>query len=251
MIEAIIVEDELLNRKNLQQLLQKYCMDITVIAAASGADEAIRVIRKYKPHLVFLDIQLPGKNGFAMLQELGFYDFEIIFVTAYSEFGILAVKFSAIDYLLKPVDVEELQTAVAKAVRRIQEKQENKNLQNLLHYLGHKDKQDHRIAIASLKEIRLVAVNEIIRCESENTYTFFFLRDGEKILSTTPINAYEEMLAAYGFLRCQQSHLVNKKYVKSFLKNEGYALLMEDNSVVPVSRQKKDLVKSGLIDIRK
>lgn len=249
MIKAIIVEDELLNRDNLQQLLQKYCKNIVVVATAANADEAMQLITLHQPQLLFLDIQMSGKDGFQLLQELGLYNFEIIFVTAYSKYGIQAIKFSAIDYLLKPVDISELVEAVNKATKRINEKQENINLQNLLHYIQHTNNKDHRIAITSLKEIRLVAVENIIRCESDNSYTFFHLKNGERILSTTSIGDYEELLAGYGFLRCHQSHLVNKKTVKSFLKENGYSLLLDDNSTVPVSRQKKEQIKSALLGV--
>lgn len=248
MIKAIIIEDEVHNRNNLKRLLENYCKVINIVAMAGDADEAIFLINKLNPQLIFLDIQMPGKDGFQMLQALGKYDFEIIFVTAFSEYGIKAIKFSAIDYLLKPVDITELKDAVDKATEKINAKRENENLKNLLLYLENiNSKADHRIAISSVKEIKLVPVNEIIRCESENSYTFFYLVNGEKIISTVSIAQYEELLDTYGFIRCHQSHLINKKFVKSFLKNDGYSLLMIDNSNVPVSRQKKDAVKSQLL----
>jgi len=248
MIRTLLIEDEWHNRNNLKRLLETYCEGITIVATAGNADEAITLINKCNPQLVFLDIQMPDKDGFQMLQELGKYGFEIIFVTAYSNYGIKAVKFSAIDYLLKPVNIDELKTAVNKAVEKINHKRENENLKNLLHYLQNiNNKSDHRIAISSVKEIKLVPVNEIIRCESENTYTFFYLLGGEKILSTVSIATYAELLDIYGFMRCHQSHLINKKYVKSFLKGDGYSLLMADSSIVPVSRQKKDAVKAELL----
>ena len=249
MIDAIIVEDELLNRNNLQQLIQKYCSEVLVVAIAESADEAIQLINKHHPQLIFLDIQMPGKDGFEMLRTFEKIDFEIIFVTAYSEYGIQAIKFSAIDYLLKPIDINDLKSAVNKAIERIKQKSENQNLQNLLHYLKYNDKADHRIAITSLKEMRLVPVTNIVRCESENSYTFFYLENGEKILSTSPILYYEELLSGYDFMRCHQSHLVNKKYVKSFIKNDGYFLLMNNNVMIPVSRQKKNAVRSALLGI--
>ncbi|GAB3426967.1 LytR/AlgR family response regulator transcription factor [Niabella aquatica] len=249
MINAIIVEDELLNRNNLQQLIQKYCSEVFVVDTAESADEAIQLVNRHHPQLVFLDIQMPGKDGFEMLREFEKIDFEIIFVTAYSEYGIQAIKFSAIDYLLKPIDINELKSAVNKAIERIKQKSENQNLQNLLHYLKFSDKADHRIAITSLKEMRLVRVTDIVRCESENSYTFFYLENEERILSTSPILYYEELLSGYGFLRCHQSHLVNKKYVKSFIKNDGYFLLTNDDIMIPVSRQKKNTIRSALLSI--
>jgi two-component system LytT family response regulator len=250
MIKALVVEDELHNRKNLLRLLETYCEGLDIIGAAADADEAIGLINRFHPQLVFLDIQMPEKDSFQMLQELGKYDFEIIFVTAHGDYGIKAVKFSAIDYLLKPINIEELKTAVDKAIEKIRHKRENENLKNLLHYLQNtSSKADHRIAISSVKEIKLVPVNEIVRCESENTYTLFSLINGEKVMSTIPIATYEELLEAYGFIRCHQSHLINKKFVKSFLKRDGYSLQMADNSIVPVSRQKKDSVKANLFQV--
>ena len=142
----------------------------------------------------------------------------MIFVTAFSEYGIKAIKFSAIDYLLKPVNIEELKDAVNKATEKINLRGENENLKNLLLYLQNSNsKADHRIAISSTKEIKLVPVNEIIRCESENTYTFFYLSNGEKIISTVPISTYEELLDTYGFIRCHQSHLINKRLICIFI----------------------------------
>ena len=248
MIKALIIEDELHNRNNLRVLLEKYCMQVEVAGIAADAPEARELIGRLQPELIFLDVQLPGKDGFELLQELGTYDFEVIFVTAFSEYGIRAIRFSAIDYLLKPIDIQELVSAVARAAGRIAQKQENHNLRNLLfNHQNIRNRQDHRIAISSVKEMRLVAVQDILRCQSENSYTFFYLCNGEKIISTTPIAEYEELLAGYGFIRCHQSHLVNRKYVRSLLRNDGYSLLMEDNNTVPVSRQKKDWVKTELL----
>src|SRR5687767_13461427 len=134
MIKALIVEDELHNRNNLMRLLETHCKELDIVGTAADADEAISFINKFYPQLVFLDIQMPGKDSFQMLQELGKYNFEIIFVTAYGDYGIKAVKFSAIDYLLKPINIDELKTAVSKAIEKIKHKRENENLKNLLHY---------------------------------------------------------------------------------------------------------------------
>lgn len=247
MINAIIVEDEWHNRNNLIQLFGKYCPDINILADCGNADEALKLISDEKPDLVFLDIQMPEKDGFEMLKEIGRYNFEIIFITAYSAYVIDAIKFSAIDYLLKPVNIEELKIAVQKAQEKINLKRENVNLKNLLAYLQNNNKSEHRIAITSLREIRFIEVQEIIRCESENTYTSFFMNSGEKILSTKPIIAYEELLVGYGFLRCHQSHLVNKKYVTRYLKKDGYSLVMYDESIIPISRQKREWIKAALL----
>jgi two-component system LytT family response regulator len=248
MIKGIIIDDEPHNITNLQRLLEKYCPEVTIVGSSTDANEGIMLIKNYQPDLVFLDIQMPNKDGFQLLQALDSYDFEVIFVTAFSQYGIQAIKFSAIDYLLKPIDIEELKKAVAKTSDRLKHKNQNLQLQNLLHHLKEsKNSSEHRIAISSLKETRFVYVKNIVRCESENSYTLFFTDEGETIISTVPLYEYDEMLSIYGFIRCHQSHLVNKKYVKSLLKEEGYTLLLYDQIRIPVSRNKKDLVKKALV----
>lgn len=248
MIKGIIIDDEPHNITNLQRLLEKYCSEVTIVGSSPDANEGIVLIKNIKPDLVFLDIQMPKKDGFQVLQELNSYDFEVIFVTAFSQYGIQAIKFSAIDYLLKPIDIEELKKAVAKTSERLKDKNQNLQLKNLLHHLQEsKNSSDHRIAISSLKETRFVYVKNIIRCESDNSYTLFFTDEGETIVSTVPLYEYDEMLSIYGFIRCHQSHLVNKKHVKSLLKEDGYSLLLYNKTLIPVSRNKKDLVKKALV----
>lgn len=248
MIKGIIIDDEPHNVTNLRRLLEKYCPEVMIVASSSNANEGILLIKNNQPDLVFLDIQMPEKDGFQVLQELNSYDFEVIFVTAFSQYGIQAIKFSAIDYLLKPIDIEELKKAVVKTSERLKHKNQNLQLQNLLHHLRQSnDSTNHRIAISSLKETRFVYVKNIVRCESENSYTLFFTDEGETIISTVPLYEYDEMLSVYGFIRCHQSHLVNKKYVKSLLKEDSYTLLLFDKIRIPVSRNKKDLVKKALL----
>ena len=248
MIKGIIIDDEQNNITNLQRLLEKYCPEVIITGSSTDANEAITLIKNSQPDLVFLDIQMPEKDGFQVLQELNSYDFEVIFVTAFSQYGIQAIKFSAIDYLLKPIDIEELKKAVAKTSERLKHKNQNLQLQNLLNHLKESNNSsEHRIAISSLKETRFVYVKNIIRCESENSYTLFFTNEGETIISTVPLYEYDEMLSIYGFIRCHQSHLVNKKHVKSLLKEDGYTLLLYDQGRIPVSRNKKDLVKKSLV----
>lgn len=248
MIKGIIIDDEPHNVTNLQRLLEKYCPEVMIVGSSIDANEAISLIKNSQPDLVFLDIQMPDKDGFQVLQELNLYDFEVIFVTAFSQYGIQAIKFSAIDYLLKPIDIEELKKAVAKTSDRLKHKNQNLQLQNLLRHLKEsKNSSEHRIAISSLKETRFVYVKNIVRCESENSYTLFFTDEGETIVSTVPLYEYDEMLSVYGFIRCHQSHLVNKKHVKSLLKEDGYTLLLYDQIRIPVSRNKKDLVKKALV----
>lgn len=241
MIRAIIIDDEENNISNLQALLARYCPEVNVVATARNAEEGEASIRREDPGLIFLDIQMPGRDGFDLLRSLDHYSFAIIFITAHAQYGIQAVKFSAIDYLLKPVDVEELKLAVGKAVEKLDRERKNWQLENLIQVLTHGQKKaEHRIALQSARETRFVQTGQIIRCESSNNYTSFYLQGGEKLLTSRPIFEYEEMLEGYGFFRCHQSHLVNKKYIRSWIKEDGGYLLMEDGSQVPVSRSKKE-----------
>ncbi|MDB5211789.1 MAG: DNA-binding response regulator [Sediminibacterium sp.] len=247
LVTAVIIDDEQNNIDNLEILLEQYCPQLTVVATALNATDGEAIILEHDPDIVFLDIQMPGKNGFALLQSLKTHNFELIFVTAYDQYGIQAVKFSALDYLLKPIDVEELKTAVYKAIYRSTEKKQNKKLENLLQVLEHQQQKDlHRIALTSAKETRFIRTQDIIRCESSNNYTTFFLFGREKIMTSKPIFEYEEILVNYGFIRCHQSHLVNKKHIKSWVKEDGGFLLLDDNTQVPISRQKKEYVRGEL-----
>jgi len=243
-IKAILIDDEENNLDNLQQLLQVYCPGVTVAGRAANADEGSALIKELQPDLVFLDIEMPGKSGFDLLKSLPELNFELIFVTAHHQYGIQAVKFAAIDYILKPIDVEELKAAVAKAKEKRVEKKRNLQLENLIQLLHQQHaKNEHRIALPTAKETRFAKTEEIIRCESSNNYTTFYLVSGEKIMVSKPIYEFEELLADYQFIRCHQSHIVNKKYIRSWVKADGGYLLLYDKTTIPVSRQKKDALK--------
>ncbi|RFM26815.1 LytR/AlgR family response regulator transcription factor [Deminuibacter soli] len=244
-LRAIVIDDEQNNLDNLSQLLATYCPGVEVVATAQHATAGIAAILQYRPDLLFLDIQMPGKNGFELLKELPQYDFEVIFVTAYDQYAIQAVRFAAVDYLLKPVNINELQAAVARATVNRSTKQQNRHLENLLQLLQQQNAQ-HRIALATLKETRFVPVCDIVHCESSNNYTVFQLAGGERLTVSKPIYEYEELLKNYRFIRCHQSHLVNLGYVKSWVKDNGGYLLLENGHEIPVSRNKKELVALAL-----
>lgn len=246
-ISAVIIDDEQNNIDNLEILLQQYCPQVQIIGKCLNSKDGAATILQLHPDIVFLDIQMPDKNGFELLQSLPSHHFELIFVTAYDKYGIQAVKFSALDYLLKPINTDELKNAVNKAIYRSIEKKQNQKLENLLQVLENQQERNlHRIALTSARETRFIKTANIIRCESSNNYTTFFLTDGEKIMVSKPIFEYEEILSAYGFIRCHQSHLVNKKHIRSLVKDDGGYLLLEDNTQVPVSRLKKEFVKTEL-----
>lgn len=248
MIHAVLIDDEQNNIDNLTILLKQYCPQVTVVATAKSATEGENIILQHSPDLVFLDIQMPERSGFDLLKSLNNYSFEIIFVTAYDQYGIQAVKFAAIDYLLKPINIEELKLAVQKVIQKNALKKQNLQLENLIQLIQQKNQKEfHRIALQSTKETRFVETEKIVRCESANNYTTFFLSTGEKIMTSKPIFEYEEILHDYEFIRCHQSHLVNKRFIKSWVKEDGGYLLLDDLSQIPVSRQKKEYIKSLFI----
>jgi two-component system LytT family response regulator len=244
-MRAILIDDEKANLENLAALLVKHCPLVKIIGSSKNIGDAIDLINLHQPDLLFLDIQMGKSSGFDLLTQLSEKSFEVIFVTAYDQYGIQAVKFAALDYLLKPVNPDELISAVAKAEKRFKRKIENEQLGFLLQELK-KTESVPKIALPQQHEIRYVAINEIIRCEADNTYTFFFLASGDKILVSKPLKEYSDLLKPQGFLRIHQSHLINPKFVKSWLKEDGGMLLLENGSKIPVSKPHRESVRSIL-----
>lgn len=247
-IRYVLIDDELNNLENLQFLLQRYCPELEFAGMATSATEGLLLIQKQSPDLVFLDIQMPGKTGFDLLSSIDKVNFEVIFVTAYDQYGIQAIKFSALDYLLKPVDIDELKKAVARATEKIKSQQQNNPVNQLLAYLQQPRQEPLRIALPTLKEIHYVKIDDIIRCEASDNYTVFFLADGEKIMVSKTLREFADLLNPHNFLRCHQSHLVNIRFVKSLLKEEGGLLQLTDKTKIPVSRQNLETVKKALLD---
>lgn len=248
MIRAILVDDEPYNIANLTALLNRYCPQVEIIGSETDSTRAIGFIKELRPDLLFLDIQMPRKTGFDILEAIGFSDLAIVFVTAYDNYGIQALRVSAVDYLLKPIDIDQLKKAVARVEQRLTLQRKNENLDNLLSLLQNRHHiENHRIAIAATGETRFVYVREILHCESDNSYTFIYLENGEKLLSSQPMHHYESVLTSYGFIRTHQSHLVNKFFIKSIIKKDGQFALLSNGTQIPISRYKLDEVKKGLL----
>lgn len=249
-VTAVIIDDEQPKIDDLAFLLKENCPQVTIIATAKNVDEGRKIILQHDPNIVFLDIMMPDKTGFDLLKTLSTYSFEVIFVTGFGQYGIQAVKSAAIDYLMKPVDPEELIHAVGKAIQKIGEKKHIQQLANLIQLLRQQQNREvHRIALTTLKGTRFVYIREIVHCRSEDNYTKFFLLDAEPFLVSKPIFEYEEMLKDYGFVRCHQSHLVNKRFISGLLKGDGDYILLGNGAHVPVSRQKREMIKQELTDI--
>lgn len=245
-MRAVLIDDEVSNLENLRALLENHCPQVTIMGTAQTVHDAVEVIGTYLPNLVFLDIQMGQKTGFDVLELLPSRDFEVVFVTAFDQYGIQAVKFAALEYLLKPIDIEELTVAVSKAERKLAKQIKTSQLDFLLQQLKKPEVNVRKIALHMQGEIRYVPLTEIMRCEADNTYTHFILADGEKILVSRSLKEYADLLGPQGFLRTHQSHLVNPKYVKSWLKEDGGVLLLLSGDKIPISKPKKDAVRAAL-----
>ncbi len=240
MINAVIVDDEPKNRRILKNLLKDFCPGVKVINEASSAEEAFNVLQEMKPDLVFLDIEMPYGNAFDLLDKIKPVDFEIIFVTAFDEYTLRAFRYSALDYLLKPVNIEDLKTAVEKATSKVNLKNINLQLNNLLFNLQKGTDSPARIAINSQKGLTFVSINDIIRCEAKGNYTYIYTTDLQKHVSTKNIKAYEDMLPPNIFFRIHHSHVINLGFVKKYHKGRGGVVEMNDGTMIEVATRRKN-----------
>ena len=222
-------------------MLENNCPQIKIAGICGSVSEARTVLKTIQPDILFLDICLGSDTGFSLLQSLPDTSFEVIFVTAYDQYAIQAIRFSALDYLLKPIDLEELTRAVDKAVQITLRKQENRRMQNLLTNARSVDKQK-KIALSVADKIEFVEIGTIVRCESESNYTTFFLKSGEKLIVSRTLKEFDDLLTPYSFLRVHQSHLINLDEIKSFIKADGGYIRMKDGSSVSISRQRRNYV---------
>lgn len=238
-MKAIIVDDSEQAREFLKGALGGLNnLPITIVGEASGVVEAAKLINQLKPELVFLDIQLSDGNGFDLLEIMGKVDFSIIFTTASDAHAIKAFKYAAVDYLLKPIDTAQLQTAIE---RSLKSKPVKDSLEILVNH-GKKQKMIDRIALHTQEKIVVVDIKHIVRCEADVNYTCFYFNDRPKMMVTRTLKDFEEMLEDRGFARVHQSHLINTAYIKEFVKGDGGYLVLTDGSNVPVSIRKKNQV---------
>lgn len=245
MITATIVDDEPDCCESIVMLLERYCPEVKVLDICYSAETAYQSIKEHPPQILFLDIEMPFMNGFELLKKLGDINFELIFTTSYDQYAIKAIRFSALDYLLKPIDRDELQKAVQKAVQRNQHPLPQQ-IELLLQKLNHPAIPVNKIAIPTMEGFQLLASDSIISCESNGNYSHFFLKDKRKIIASRNLKEVEELLEDYPFIRIHHSHIVNLNEVEKYIKGEGGYLVMSDGSTVNVSRSRKDLLLKKL-----
>lgn len=239
MISTLIIDDEPQNNRILRHFIETYCRDINVIGEATSTESAIELIREKHPQLVFLDIEMPGQNAFSLINQLMPVDFEIIFVTAYKDYAINAIKYNALDYILKPVNIEELRQAIEKARVRILKKDINERLNNLLHNQVHTN-ENSRIALPTQDGLAFYPIKDIVHCEADGPYTRFHFMQIKSILVTGTLKEFEELLPAEMFFRVHHSYLVNLHRIKKYFKGKGGYLEMDNGATVEVSQRKKE-----------
>jgi two-component system, LytTR family, response regulator len=244
MIRTLIIDDEQHCIDRITHLLEPYKDSVHLMDALQSVEEGITAIRKFKPDLIFLDVQINDKTGFDLLKQIDIHDFEVIFTTAHDKYAVQAFKFSAIDYLLKPVDADDLQQAMEKVSKKVTEKTNNDRLDVLLHNLKHTQGNTKKISIPTVNGFIFLQVTDILRCQSDINYTTIFLKDKQKITVAKTLKEFEEMLSDYNFFRVHNSHLINLAYIKSYNKGKGGIVTMTDQTEIEVStRRKDDLMK--------
>ncbi len=242
-IKSIIVDDERNGRENLRGVLEQYCPEVEIIAEADSALNAIETIQTHKPQLVFLDIEMPDGNGFNVLEFFQSPDFKVIFVTAYDHYAIQAIRFSALDYILKPLDTFKLKEAIRRFIDN--QKMEDVRLEAFLKNQN-LELQHKKIALPFSDKIEYITVKDIVFCQGEANYTHIHLNDGKKLLVSKPLIEIEEILSGFEFIRTHKTYVINKKHVSSFIKSDGGYLKMNNGTSIPVSRRKKDWVLQEL-----
>lgn len=248
MIKALIVDDEQASIDLLKWLIIEYCPDISAVDYARNVQDALPIIRSFKPDIVFLDIQMPHESGFDLLTQIDHWNFEVIFTTAYNEFAIQAIRFSALDYLLKPIDENELKKAVERyKVKKIYAPAGQILFRNFIQNISQGNKEKFKLALADASEIRYVKLDEIIRLQAESNYTHIFIKDSKVFISAKTLKDYDEILQGHRFLRVHKSHLVNLTHIQAY-DRQGI-LTMSDGSKIEVSRRKKDYLQQALAGI--
>ena len=249
MIKAIIVDDEPNCCETIATLLEDYCPGVELTGLYNNGSDALSSILQQQPALVFLDVEMPKMNGFEMLEQLPDINFDIIFTTSYDQYALKAIRFSAIDYLLKPVDREELQKAVQKVMQRSQ-RTIAQQVEILMQKLHQPSKSICKIALPTMEGLQMIPVDSIISCESDSNYTILLLKNKKKIIVSCTLKEIEESLEDHSFARVHRSYLVNLNEVEKYVKGEGGYLIMSDGSMIDVSRNKKELLLKKILPKR-
>ena len=240
MIRTIIIEDEPVSREMLTLMLQRHKSEIEIVDTCSNPDDGIESIEKHQPDLIFLDIQMPKMNGFDMLKKINDINFEVIFTTAFDQYAINAIRSSALDYLLKPVDDEDLTAAIEKCKEKMKEKKTKAQFENLFNNLSNKNPLDKTLALAASDGISFIKMSDILRVEANGRYAKFYLLTKETILVSKTLGDFEEILSANQFFRIHDSSIINLNHVKKYVRGDGGTVVLSDNTELDVARRRKE-----------
>jgi two-component system LytT family response regulator len=239
-LTAILIDDEKNSRNALRQKLLDNCAGISIVAECENGEEGICAIEEHKPDVVFLDVEMPRMNGFTMLQQLQQRSFELIFTTAYDQYAIQAIRVSALDYLVKPIEIKALKEAVEKVRDRRRSEMPNQRIETLLYNLVNDQHQSNRIAIPSHDAIQFVQLEDIVYLEAESNYTSVHLVDKARIFVAKTLKEFEELLPGAHFFRIHHSYIINKNHMRKYLKGDGGQVVMSNGVMLDVSRRKKE-----------
>ena len=242
-IRAVIIEDEEFSQKLLKNLLERYCPDIEIIGIAGSVKEAIDVLSENKPDLLFLDVRLGDGNGFDVLKHFDYSEVPVIFTTAYDEYALKAFRFSAVDYLLKPIDIDELREAVKKVTSMRYMEDMQLKLEHLMFNIGQQAMDNPVITLSTSTSFEFIPVSEVLRCEAQGAYSFVFTKGGHKVMVSKVIKEFEGLLKDFGFYRVHQSHLINLSEIRAYDKQNA-AIVLKNGTALPVAKSRKE----GLFD---
>lgn len=239
MLSAVLVDDQLSNISSLKEKLSRHCPQVEVAATCDNAEKAIEAIDTLKPSLVFLDIEMPVMNGFSMLQHLHYKNFELIFTTAYDHYAIKAIRFSALDYLVKPIEIEELKIAVARAEEKRAAATAANQLELLLENLSIQKNNFQTVAVPTTEGLQFIKTINIIYLEAQANYTHIFLAGAKKYIVCNTLKEFEDMLPSDTFVRVHNSYIINKNFAEKYIRGEGGQVVLSDGSVINISKRKK------------
>lgn len=239
-VTAVLIDDEINSLQALRTKLTRYCPQVQVVGECQGAEEGISAIEECRPDLVFLDVEMPRMNGFVLLQQLQNTDFELIFTTAYDQYAIQAIRTSALDYLMKPIEVENLQLAVDRACRKRRSSGETGRIQTLLHNMLRDVGDKKRLAVPTLEGLQFVDTDSILYLEADGNYTLLRIADDQKIVVSKTLKEFEDVLPAKVFIRIHHSYLINKQHVVRYIRGEGGQVVMRNGRTLDVARRKKE-----------
>lgn len=243
MLTAVIVDDEEKNRTTIERMLQNFCPQVKILGKADSVKAAIELMEQEMPDVVFLDIEMPGGNGFTLIEHYPAPGFEVIFTTAHDLYAINAIKFAALDYLLKPLNILELKEAVARAEKKVADKSGSENrmkFEVLRSNLNQSDRKFTKIAMPTSEGIDFIEANDILVAQADRSYAQFHLKGGKKIIVSKPLKEYEELLEQCNFFRVHKSHMINLNHVEKYVKGKGGYVIMNDGSHVDVSVRRKE-----------